>query len=133
VIPRGRGAEVGLQEPVLRVGNLDVQRDFLDVRDVVRAYALLLESGEPGQAYNVCRGEAFRIRDLLEALLVQARVPMRVEIDAARWRPADLPVLCGDPTRLRERTGWRPEIPLATTWRDLLADWRQRVATGEAR
>jgi GDP-4-dehydro-6-deoxy-D-mannose reductase len=126
-------AEAGEQEPVLRVGNIDVRRDFLDVRDVVRAYMLLLENGAASQAYNVCRGEAFRIRDLLDALLAQARVPLRVEADPARWRPADLPVLCGDPARLCERTGWRPEIPLADTWRDLLDDWRHRLATGEAR
>jgi GDP-4-dehydro-6-deoxy-D-mannose reductase len=119
--------EQGRQEPVLRVGNLDVRRDFLDVRDVVRAYVLLLERGERGTAYNVCRGEAFRIRDLLDGLLAQARTTMRVETDPARWRPTDLPVLRGDSSRLRERTGWNPSIGMQTTLGDLLDDWRHRV------
>ncbi len=123
-------AERGAQAPVLRVGNLDVRRDFLDVRDVVRAYVLLLDHGEPGVAYNVCRGEAPRVRDLLDLLLQQARVPLRVEIDPARSRPADLPVLRGDPSRLRERTGWRPEVPLDATLRDILDDWRGRAGEG---
>jgi GDP-4-dehydro-6-deoxy-D-mannose reductase len=125
-------AETGGQEPVLRVGNLDVWRDFLDVRDVVRAYHALMTRGEAGTAYNVCRGEAHRVRDLLDSMLALARVPLRVEVDPERWRPADLPVLRGDPARLRERTGWRPEIGLDATLRDLLADWRRRLAPGVA-
>jgi GDP-4-dehydro-6-deoxy-D-mannose reductase len=119
--------EYGLQEPVLRVGNLDVWRDFLDVRDVVRAYLLLLERGEPGAAYNVCRGEAFRIHDLLDGLLARAQVALRVETDPARWRPADLRMLRGDPGRLRTGTGWQPELAMETTLGDLLEDWRVRV------
>jgi len=120
--------EQGRQEPVLRVGNLDVWRDFLDVRDVVRAYVLLAERGEHGTAYNVCRGETFRIRDLLDGLLAQARRPLRVEPDPARWRPVDLPVLRGDPSRLRERTGWSPSLDMHRTLGDLLDDWRGRTA-----
>lgn len=125
-------AERGAQAPLLRVGNLEVWRDFLDVRDVVRAYVLLLEQGEPGQAYNICRGEAHRVRDLLDVLLGLATVPLRVETDPARARPADLPVLRGDPSRLKERTGWRPELALETTLRDILEDWRQRTGEGGA-
>jgi GDP-4-dehydro-6-deoxy-D-mannose reductase len=120
--------EAGLQEPVLRVGNLDVRRDFLDVRDVVRAYLLLMQRGERASAYNVCRGEAYRVRDLLDALLVRSRVALRVETDPARWRPADLPALRGDSGRLRAATGWEPSIPMETTLGDLLEDWRGRVA-----
>jgi GDP-4-dehydro-6-deoxy-D-mannose reductase len=126
-------AERGEQAPVLRVGNLDVWRDFLDVRDVVRAYVMLIERGAAGQAYNVCRGETHRVRDLLDALLGFSRVPLRVETDPARARPADLPVLRGDPARLQERTGWLPELPLETTLRDLLDDWRQRAGEGGTR
>jgi GDP-4-dehydro-6-deoxy-D-mannose reductase len=125
-------AERGEQAPVLRVGNLDVWRDFLDVRDVVRAYVLLIEKGEAGQAYNVCRGEAHRIHDLLDILLGLSRVPMRVETDAARARPADLRILRGDPQRLRTRTGWQPEVTLATTLHDILEEWRQRAGQGGA-
>jgi GDP-4-dehydro-6-deoxy-D-mannose reductase len=125
-------AERGVQAPVLQVGNLDVWRDFLDVRDVVRSYVMLLERGEAGQAYNVCRGEALRVRDLLDALLNLSRVPLRVETDPARARPADLPVLRGDPARLCERTGWHPQVPLEATLRDILDDWRQRAGEGGA-
>jgi GDP-4-dehydro-6-deoxy-D-mannose reductase len=121
-------AESGRSEPVLRVGNLEVWRDFLDVRDVVRAYVLLSERGESGQAYNICRGEAYRVRDLLDTLLGLARRTLRVEPDPARQRPADLPVLRGDPSRLRARTGWQPRITMHDTLRDVLDDWRARVA-----
>ena len=124
-------AEVGRGEPVLRVGNLEVWRDFLDVRDVVRAYVLLAERGESGQAYNVCRGEAFRVRDLLDDLLGLARRLLRVEPDPARQRPADLPVLRGDSTRLRARTGWEPRFTMHETLRDVLDDWRARVAEAQ--
>jgi len=123
-------AELGLQEDVIHVGNLDVWRDYLDVRDVVHAYRLLVEKGVAGSAYNICRGEAFRIGDLLDALFRRARRPIHAEVDPTRWRPVDLPVLRGDPTRLREATGWRPHIPLDTTLDDILDDWRQRVQAG---
>jgi len=120
-------AERGLQEPVLRVGNLDVWRDVLDVRDVVRAYVRIVEAGERGGAYNVCRGEAFRIGDLLEALVRQARVPLRTEVDPERWRPSDLPLLRGDRARVQARTGWEPMIAIDTLLADILDDWRRRV------
>jgi GDP-4-dehydro-6-deoxy-D-mannose reductase len=120
-------AERGLQPPVLRVGNLDVWRDLTDVRDVVRAYAALAHDGERGVVYNVCRGGVQRIGDLVQALVDSARVPIRVEVDPARWRPADLPLLHGDPARLRTRTGWSAEIGIERTLADILADWRRRV------
>jgi len=119
-------AERGTGEPVLRVGNLDVRRDFLDVRDVVRAYVGILERGAGGEAYNVCRGEAFRVRDLLDTLLRLARVPVRVEPDPARMRAGEIPVLCGDASRLRAQTGWEPRLTMDDTLRDLLDDWRAR-------
>lgn len=121
-------AERGAGEPRLRVGNLEVQRDFLDVRDVARAYALLLEHGQNGCAYNVCRGVAHRLRDLVDAMVRRASVEIRVEIDASRLRPADLLVLRGDPTRLQERTGWTPRHSMEQTLGDVLDDWRQRLA-----
>jgi len=125
-------AERGAAEPVLRVGNLDVRRDFLDVRDVVRAYAGILERGTGGEAYNVCRGEAFRVRDLLDTLLRWARVPVRIAPDPGRMRAGEIPVLCGDPTRLRDRTGWEPSLTMDDTLRDLLDDWRRRDSGGES-
>jgi GDP-4-dehydro-6-deoxy-D-mannose reductase len=125
-------AEAGAAEPVLHVGNLDVERDFLDVRDVARAYVLLLEKGESGAVYNVCSGEAVHLRALVDALVSRARVAMRIETDPARFRPADLPALRGDPSRLRQATGWERRIPLATTLADVLDDWRRRGGTSGA-
>ncbi len=119
-------AESAAAEPVVRVGNLDVQRDFLDVRDVARAYVALLERGESGQAYNVCRGRAEPLRELVAQLLALSRRPLRLETDPARLRPSDLPVLVGDNRRLRARTAWEPRIPMQTTLADVLSDWRQR-------
>ena len=126
-------AEAGFAEPVLQLGNLDVERDFVDVRDVARAYVLLLEHGAAGTAYNVCRGESSSLRVLVDSLLVRSRVPIRVETDPARLRPADLPVLRGDPARLERCTGWQPRYALDAMLADVLDDWRRRVAGGEPR
>jgi GDP-4-dehydro-6-deoxy-D-mannose reductase len=113
---------------VLRVGNLDVERDITDVRDVCRAYRLLLErSVEPG-VYNVATGLAIRLARVIDVLIDLARVPVTVEQDPDRLRPADVPVQCGDASRLREATGWKPEIPLEQTLADTLeAARRSRV------
>ncbi len=119
--------EQGLQEPVIRVGNLDALRDFTDVRDVVRAYALLMQHGESGTAYNVASGRSIRIATLLEGLLALSPVDIRVEVDPARLRPVDLPVIAVNCQRLHAATGWQAQIPLETTLRDILADCRQRV------
>jgi GDP-4-dehydro-6-deoxy-D-mannose reductase len=116
-----------LREPVLRVGNLDARRDITDVRDTVRAYQMLVERGHPRQPYNVCRGEAFRVGDLLESLLGHAQVRVRVEIDPARMRPSDNPVVLGNPARLHQHTGWTPRIPIDQTLSDLLEYWRRMV------
>lgn len=119
--------EASRQAPVIRVGNLGARRDFLDVRDVVRAYMLLAERGEAGKAYNVCRGEAVAIRAILDGLLAHAKVGIDVEADPALMRPADVPELVGEPAALRAATGWAPEYALDVTLRDLLADWRGRT------
>jgi len=116
--------EGGAQPPELRVGNLEARRDFLDVRDVVRAYHALMTRGEPGGVYNVCRGEAVPMRSLLDGLLALAAVPIRVVLDPDRMRPADIKASVGDPSKLRARTGWGPEMPLAQTLRDTLDWWR---------
>lgn len=120
-------AETGRRDPVLQVGNLDVERDFLDVRDVAQAYVALLAKGRAGTPYNVCRGESFRLRDLVEQLVAQARLRVRLKTDPARLRPSDLPVLRGDPTRIREHTAWQPRTSISDTLRDILQDWRFRV------
>lgn len=109
------------------IGNMTPRRDVTDVRDVVRAYRLLIEAGEPGGVYNVCRGTAVSVRQIAEALLGMARRPMRLVPDPALQRPVDIPVLVGDNAALRAATGWRPTIPLERTLTDVLEDWRARL------
>jgi GDP-4-dehydro-6-deoxy-D-mannose reductase len=119
--------EAGRAEPVLRVGNLAPARDFLDVRDVVAAYRALLDRGEPGVIYNVCSGSTLTIRDGLEILLGSSTATVRVEPDPARQRPVDIPVLVGDPSRLREATGWTPRVDFRDTLGALLEAARRHV------
>lgn len=114
--------------PVLRVGNLDAQRDVTDVRDTVRAYEAIASSGRLRVPYNVCSGVAYRVGDLLEALLRMSRVSIRVQQDPARLRPSDNPIIRGDASRIAADTGWRPHIPIEQTLRDLLDWWRGEVA-----
>ncbi len=114
------GIEAGQQPPVMRVGNLDARRDFTDVRDTVRAYAMLIESGQAGEVYNIGSGESRRVGELLDILLGLARVPIQVETDASRLRPNDLPDLVCDARRLRSATGWQPRISIEQSLRDLL-------------
>jgi GDP-4-dehydro-6-deoxy-D-mannose reductase len=109
------------------VGNMTPRRDFTDVRDVVRAYRLLIEHGEPGEAYNVCSGHDIAISELADRLVAKANREMRLEGDPSLQRPVDVPVLRGDYTRLHKATGWEPEIGLDTTLTDLLEEWRARV------
>jgi GDP-4-dehydro-6-deoxy-D-mannose reductase len=120
--------ERGLAEPVLRVGNLDARRDITDVRDTVRAYEALAQRGATGRPYNVCSGQAYRMRDLLDLLLSLARVRVRIETDPARLRPSDNPVVLGSHARLTAETGWRPEIPIERTMADVLDYWRAQEA-----
>ena len=123
--------EQGLHEPVIRVGNLDVQRDFTDVRDVVRAYWLLATQGTPGECYNVGSGRSRSIRGLLESLLELSTITIDVQVDASRIRPNDLPVSCCNNAKLRETIGWQPEIDLQRTLADILDYWR-RAGKGQA-
>ncbi|HKQ59182.1 MAG TPA: GDP-mannose 4,6-dehydratase, partial [Candidatus Eisenbacteria bacterium] len=112
--------EAGRGEPVLRVGNLEVTRDLTDVRDVVDAYLALLDRGQPGRAYNVCRGEGVRLDDVVRRMVERARVNVRIEVDPARVRPSDLPWLVGDPGAIARDTGWRAETPLDRTLDEVL-------------
>ena len=116
--------ERGGMEPAIKVGNLDAQRDLTDVRDVARAYVLLMEKGTPGTIYNVASGIGRPLRDVLDGLIRRSSVPLRVESDPARLRPRDTPVVVGDASRLRSATGWTPTIPFDRTLDDLLAYWR---------
>jgi GDP-4-dehydro-6-deoxy-D-mannose reductase len=117
--------EQGGEEAVIRVGNLDAQRDLMDVRDAVRAYAALMWRGTPGTIYNVASGTARPVRAVLDALLARARAAIRVETDATRLRANDIPILVGDASRLRAATGWEPQIGFERMIDDLLAYWRE--------
>ncbi len=119
--------EKGAREPVIRVGNLSARRDLSDVRDVVAAYAAIVERGQPGQPYNVCRGEAFAMGEVLDELARQSRVPVQVVVDPDRYHAVDSPLMVGDPTRLKTDTGWSPRYSLPETLRDLLDDWRAEI------
>lgn len=119
--------DAGLQPPEIRVGNLDTVREYGDVRDVVAAYRLLVEHGEPGEAYNVCTGEGHRLRDLLDRLLSLAGVRATVVSDPSRVRSRDVDHVVGDPAKIRARTGWTPRVPLERTLTDLYQDARARV------
>ncbi len=119
--------EAGVREPVLRVGNLASRRDITDVRDVARAYRLLVERGQPLRPYNVCSGNAYPIIALLEALIGMSSAQIQVEPDPARMRPGDNPTVRGNHSRLTADTGWRPEIPIEQTLRELLEYWRSET------
>ncbi|MBZ0305838.1 MAG: GDP-mannose 4,6-dehydratase [Anaerolineae bacterium] len=117
--------EAGKRDPVIRVGNLDAQRDFTDVRDVVRAYHQIVTEGKVGEVYNVCRGEAHALRELLDMLTGMSAVPVTVEVDPTRLRPLDVACVIGDATRLRQDTGWQPTIDLKQSLTDILNTSRQ--------
>ena len=124
----------GLQPPMLRVGNLDTWRDFLDVRDVCQGYVACIARRDtlaPGMILNLASGQPRRIGDVLSELREMACVEIEVQVDQSRVRESDLRMACGDATRAREVLGWEPAIPWSVTLRDVLDDWRGRVA-GEA-
>lgn len=119
--------EAGLQEPVMKVGNLSTARDFSDVRDIVRAYHLAATEGEPGEVYNLASGQARSIEGLLETLLSYSEADIQIEKDPDRYRPADVPVVYGSAEEFRRRTGWEPQIPFERTLQDTLEYWRKQV------
>lgn len=123
--------EAGVQDPVIRVGNLEAVRDFTDVRDTVRAYWLAVTKGRPGEVYNICTGEGITIRELLDRIVSMAQVEVKVETDPERLRPSDVEILLGDSSKFRADTGWEPRIAFDQTLRDLLDYWRQRVRAGK--
>jgi GDP-4-dehydro-6-deoxy-D-mannose reductase len=112
---------------ILEVGTTTTQRDFTDVRDMVRAYWLLLSRGDPGRTYNAASGTGTAIQQVIEGFLALAKRPIEVRRVADRVRPLDIPVLVGDASRLRSLTGWAPTIPFQQSLADTLDDWRHRV------
>jgi GDP-4-dehydro-6-deoxy-D-mannose reductase len=125
-------AEAGLAEPVVRHGRLDAERDFLDVRDMARAYAAALDLAESG-TYNVGSGNAVAISEILDTLTALARVPIRKELDSSRVRPGEPTRMALDASRFRQKTGWSPRIALADSLRDTLDHWRSVSARQGAR
>jgi GDP-4-dehydro-6-deoxy-D-mannose reductase len=118
--------ELGTQPPVLKVGNLDVRRDFTDVRDIVRAYVLAAEKGKAGEVYNIGSGTAPRLRDLVALLLTMTRTRIKLEVDASRKHAVEADVYLCDSLRFRRLTSWQPQISLERTLRDTLEYWRRR-------
>ena len=124
--------EAGMQEPILKVGNLSARRDITDVRDVAAAYEALLTRGVAGAAYNVGSGRSYEIRALLDQLVALSSVPITVEVDPARLRPVDVPDVVCDNRALTTATGWQPTTPLSTTLRDMLDYWRHAIKESHA-
>jgi GDPmannose 4,6-dehydratase len=118
--------EAGKQKPILFVGNLEAERDFTDVRDVIRAYYLLINTDSKG-VYNVCSGQGIKVLDVLKTLLKNSKVKIDVEQDPARMRPSDIPALVGNNSKMLELTGWKPNISFEQTLNDILNYWRARV------
>jgi GDP-4-dehydro-6-deoxy-D-mannose reductase len=121
--------EAGQQEPIIRVGNLNAQRDFSDVRDMVRAYYLVITQGEAGEVYNIGSGQPCSVQSLLDILLSLSRLSIRVEIDPSRLRPSDTPLSYCDASKVRAATGWVPQISFEQTLRDTLDYWRTRMTS----
>lgn len=120
-------AELGLRDPVIDVGNLDAERDYLDAADAVRALWALLDRGRPAEPYNVSSGRPVRVGDMLDAYRRLAKVDVEVRVDPARLRPVDEPILVSDNSKLRRDTGWEPAVPLEETLQRILDHWRGRL------
>lgn len=119
--------EKGKKDPVINVGNLDAQRDWTDVRDMVKAYLLSVKKCEYGEVYNICSETTVKVKDMLDLLLSLTKAKVKIVEDSSRMRPSDVPVLLGDCSKFRKATGWKPEIPFKETTKDLLNYWRERV------
>jgi len=126
-------AEAGLREPVIQVGNLEPQRDFSDVRDVVQGYHLLITQGQPGEVYNLGSEKAHSVGEMLETLIAMSKVPITVEQDPERVRPTEVAVIVSDCARIREQTGWRPKISFEQSLQAVLDYWRKRIREDKER
>ncbi len=120
-------AELGMQEPVISTGNLSAERDFTDVRDIVKAYSALMSRGKSGQTYNVGSGRARSIQSMLDLILSKSSVSIGVKQDSARMRPGDVPVIAADITRIKLDTGWEPCTDISDTIDDIMNYWREKL------
>ena len=116
--------EKGKAQPIIKVGNLEAKRDFTDVRDMVKAYPLLLEKGQAGDVYNIGYGIAHKIQEILDILLSLSSVKITIEVDQTKLRPSDVPEIFCDNTKLTQATGWKPEFSLEQTLKEILDYWR---------
>jgi GDP-4-dehydro-6-deoxy-D-mannose reductase len=112
---------------VIEAGDLESRRDWTDTRDMVRAYWLAAERGEPGEVYNVGQGTCIAVGDMLDVLLSHSHVQIAKEQDPSRMRPSDVRLLWANVDKFKKATGWEPNIPFETTMADLLGYWRERV------
>lgn len=119
--------EKGRIDPVMKVGNISVERDYTDVRDVVCAYGGLIEKGKPGEVYNVCSGRSYSLQSVLELLLSFTQRDITVRVDSQKLRKADIVRLVGDNKKIKEALSWEPHIPLERSLKELLEYWRQRI------
>jgi GDP-4-dehydro-6-deoxy-D-mannose reductase len=111
----------------MTVGNTDIQRDFLDVRDVVRAYVRLMEKGQSGEVYNICSGRAIALKAVLDMLLSFTSITIDIRIDPQKLRKTDIPLLVGDNRKIQHATAWTPNIPMKQTLTDLLEHSRSSL------
>ena len=125
--------EAGKREPVIRVGNIGAKRDFTDVRDVVRAYSALAQKGKAGETYNIGSGKAVAIQTILDNILALSPAKIKVEVDEAKFRPVDIPVIEADISRIAECAGWQPKIRMETTIAETLGFWREMIKTQETK
>lgn len=117
----------GQQAPRIEVGDVDVTRDFLDVRDVLSAYFHLLENGRNGETYNVCSGMEYRVRDLIEQMVELTNLDVELLQDPARMRPSEQRRVAGNSWKLQQQTGWTPGISITESLQSILSDWEARV------
>ena len=120
--------EKGLKKPIIKVGNLEAKRDFTDVKDMVKAYQLAAQKGESGEVYNICSENAILIKELLDKLLKMSQRDIAVKQDLKRLRPSDVPLLKGDCSKFKRRTGWEPKIAFKKTLEDTLKYWRDKIS-----
>lgn len=119
--------EKGIKSPVIEVGNLKAQRDFMDVRDVCRAYVLALEKCKAGEIYNIASGKAYKMKSILDTLLKNSKVKIQVKINKDFFRPMDIPILTADYSKFKKATGWKPRISLEHTLKETLDYWRKKI------
>jgi len=119
--------EMGIKAPIIQVGNLNAKRDFTDVRDVVRAYLMLVEKGVAGETYNVGSGQAMAISDILNMIIGQSKMSIIVDVEKERLRPSDVPIIEADISKIVSQVGWKPVIGLEETIQDTLTYWRENI------